>query len=274
MPEGPEVEVVVRTLEHQIKNLCIKDIRIVYENVVQSDSLPVEKIKGQTFLRFDRIGKYLIFTLSDDQLVFHLRMEGKFYIYDELPTDLKHIHVIFTLDNGRKLCYHDTRKFGRMVLYPKEKDLYNLPALQHVGYDFMDARATPDYFYQSIHTSKRSLKAALLDQSIMAGIGNIYADEICFACKLDPRSRCTRISKKDCEAILFHTRRILKGAIRFGGTTIRDYTSSLGVTGRFQLRLKVHTRQGKSCIRCGHVIDKVKVSQRGTYLCRNCQKRK
>lgn len=274
MPEGPEVEVVVRTLRKQIQYQTITDVKIFYPKLIEKTSYPFEKIQGQTLLQFNRIGKYLIFTLNDYQWVCHLRMEGKFYIYKQLPTSLKHIHMILTLCDGRKLCYHDTRKFGRMGLYPIEKNLYDLPPLIQVGYDFTDPKLTSVYLYHALHHSKRSLKAALLDQSIIAGIGNIYADEICFACRLDPRSRCMKISKKDCDNIIYYTRFILKKAIESGGTTIRDYTSSLGVTGRFQLHLKVHGRAGKACLRCGHTIEKIKVAQRGTYLCRHCQKRK
>lgn len=274
MPEGPEVEVVVRTLEKQIKNAKITNVQIRYPKLIEKDSYPFEKIKGQTLLKFDRIGKYLIFTLNSYQWVCHLRMEGKFYIYDQLSSDVKHIHLIFSLDDGRQLCYHDTRKFGRMGLYPIQKDLYELPPLHHVGYDFTNPRLTSVYLYQALHHSKRALKAALLDQSIIAGIGNIYADEICFACQLDPRSRCMKISKKDCDNIIYYTRSILAKAIESGGTTIRDYTSSLGVTGRFQLHLQVHGRAGKACLRCGHTIEKIKVAQRGTYVCHHCQKRK
>ena len=106
----------------------------------------------------------------------------------------------------------------------------------------------------------------------MAGVGNIYADEICFASGLDPRSRACKVSKKDWDKIVYETKRILQGATRFGGTTIRSYTSSLGVTGRFQLYLKVHDQT--QCKVCHHTIKKLIVSQRGTYLCPNCQKRK
>ena len=111
-------------------------------------------------------------------------------------------------------------------------------------------------------------------ERICIRIGNIYADEICFACGLDPRSRSARISKKDCENLAFHTKRIMKGAMKAGGTTIRSYTSSLGVTGLFQLKLKVHAQAGKPCPNCETTIRKITVSQRGTYLCPKCQKRK
>ena len=184
----------------------------------------------------------------------------------------KHIHIVFKLNNGIYMSYHDTRKFGRMYLYPKKEDIHEYPCFKNVGYDYMDERVNGMYFYTCVHSLKRNLKSCLLDQSILAGVGNIYADEICFACGLDPRSRASKLSKRDCENIVFQTKRILQGATRFGGTTIRSYTSSLGVTGRFQLYLNVHDQT--QCKVCHHNIKKLTVSQRGTYLCPNCQKRK
>lgn len=274
MPEGPEVQTVVSILERQLKHSVIQKVEVFYPKILENDNEEGwnRKLKGQSLLEFNRIGKYIILSTEEYDLVMHLRMEGKFYIYEQLPDSLKHIHVIFYLEDGRKVCYHDTRKFGRMNIYDKVEDKSTLPALKNVGYDALDERVTGAYFYQSIHDRKVNLKTCLLDQSIMAGIGNIYADEICFASGLDPRSRSHRISKQDCEQIVYHTKRILNGAIRYGGTTIRSYTSSLGVTGLFQLKLKVHTLE--QCPVCQSKIIKKKVSTRGTYICVKCQKRK
>lgn len=273
MPEAPEVQTVLDTLETQIQNIKIENVYIYYPKIVENvDAVTFKtQLQNQSFRTFQRIGKYLIFGLDTMDLVVHLRMEGKFYLYDSLHTD-KHIHIVFKLSNGKYMSYHDTRKFGRMYIYPKEIDIHTYPCFKNVGYDYLDERVTGAYFYNRIHSLKRNLKSCLLDQSIMAGIGNIYADEICFSVGLDPRSRACKLSKKDCEKIVEETRRILQGATRFGGTTIRSYTSSLGVTGRFQLHLKVHDQT--QCKVCHHPIKKLTVSQRGTYLCPNCQKRK
>ena len=273
MPEAPEVQTVLSTLETQIKDVVINDIFVYYPKII--DNVEVEafkkQLKGQAFRTFSRLGKYLIFGLDDYDLIVHLRMEGKFYLYDKLCED-KHIHLVFQLSNEKYMSYHDTRKFGRMYLYPKKEDIHSYDCFKNVGYDYTDERVNGMYFYNCVHSLKRNLKSCLLDQSIMAGIGNIYADEICFEVGLDPRSRASKLSKKDCERIVFATKRILQGATRFGGTTIRSYTSSLGVTGRFQLHLKVHNQT--QCKVCHQNIKKINVSQRGTYLCPNCQKRK
>ena len=253
MPEAPEVQTVLSTLEAQIKDVSIEDVLIYYPKII--DNVEVETFKnqliGQTFHSFNRL--------------------GKFYLYNMLCEN-KHIHIVFKLNSGTYMSYHDTRKFGKMYLYPKKEDIHAYPCFKNVGYDYMDERVNGMYFYTCVHSLKRNLKSCLLDQSIMAGVGNIYADEICFASGLDPRSRASKLSKKDCEKIVFQTKRILQGATRFGGTTIRSYTSSLGVTGRFQLYLNVHDQT--QCKVCHHAIKKLTVSQRGTYLCPNCQKRK
>lgn len=274
MPEAPEVQTVVSTLEVQIKDRQVIDVKILYDKLIQGDAQRFcEEMKGQHFRTFSRWGKYLIIGLDTLDWIIHLRMEGRFYLYDVLPEDRKHIHAIFYLDDGKHLCYHDTRKFGRMALVEKG-DWKEYPMLKKLGLDYTDEHADGDYLYQKIHHAKRSLKSALLDQSIIAGIGNIYADEICFSCGLDPRSRCTRISKKDCQQIVQQTKQILSQATKDGGTTIRTYTSSLGITGLFQLKLRIHDRKGQACPICGQPVEKMTVAQRGTYVCRHCQKRK
>lgn len=276
MPEAPEVQTVLDTLRLQIQGAEIESVDILYPKIIQNMEAEqfARSLKKQSFRDFFRLGKYLGFGLDDYTLIVHLRMEGKFYIYESLPREHKHIHVIFHLKDGRFLCYHDTRKFGRMALYSKEEDRASLSCFKNVGLDCLDDRVDGAYFYARIHSLKKTIKQALLDQSIMAGVGNIYADEILFASGLDPRSRCYRISKKDCETIVFHTKRILRGAMKSGGTTIRSYTSSLGVTGLFQLQLKVHSRKDQPCPVCGSPIKKIEVGKRGTYLCPKCQRRK
>ena len=275
MPEAPEVQTVISTLEVQIHDLQIEEVQVVYPKIVEHTTPEafIKRLTGQHFRKFLRWGKYLLFVLDDYDLVVHLRMEGKFYLLKQ-PSQDKHGHIRFRLSDGRWMCYHDTRKFGRMQVYTHNNDPFSHPCFEKLGYDVLDPRLDGAYLYQKIHPLKKNLKSCLLDQSIVAGIGNIYADEICFACGLDPRSRSARISKKDCENLAFHTKRIMKGAMKAGGTTIRSYTSSLGVTGLFQLKLKVHAQAGKPCPNCETTIRKIIVSQRGTYLCPKCQKRK
>lgn len=277
MPELPEVETVRRTLEYQLGHPLITKVTLRWDNIVEGrePSDFCASLRSQRICDYERIGKYLIFVLEDYYLVSHLRMEGKYYVQSrEESYDPKHTHVIFDLSDGRQLRYHDTRKFGRMYLYFKHEELCDQPAFAHCGYDIFDERVTAAYLYEQLHHRKIVLKQALLDQSVMAGIGNIYADEICFALSMHPRTKIGHLRKKDYETLLTEARRILKKAINCGGTTIRSYTSSLGVDGRFQLELNVHAKKGEGCPRCGNEILKEVVATRGTYYCPKCQRKK
>lgn len=272
MPELPEVQTVVSTLEAQLQHPVIQNIEILWENIINQ---PIEEFKkmliGETIREYKRLGKYILLQCNHVMLIVHLRMEGKFYILDEsVPID-KHTHVIFYLSDGRQLRYHDVRKFGKMKAEYLRNDM-NYEALKETGKDALDESVTAQYLYEHWHNKSTAIKACLLDQHVICGIGNIYADEICFSSKLHPSTPANQLELDDFETILYHTRRILKGAINAGGTTIRSYTSSLGVTGLFQLQLKVHQHKDDPCPVCGTPILKTKVATRGTYLCPNCQK--
>lgn len=275
MPEAPEVQTVLSTLETQIGQARIVKAELFHDKLADNmDARQFEAaLVNQRIERFFRLGKYLGFETQDYDWIVHLRMEGKFYLFDAYPNPKdKHIHAIFTLSDGRYLCYHDTRKFGRMYLYPKTGSIASLPCFARVGVDFQDA--TGRHLYEKTRGCRRDIKSVLLDQSVIAGIGNIYADEILFAARIDPRSVAGHLNEADCEAIVAQTKRILNGAIKAGGTTIRSYTSSLGVTGRFQLELKAHRREGEECSQCQNPIEKIKWKGRSTYFCPRCQVRK
>lgn len=275
MPELPEVETVLRTLEKQLAHSTIKAVDVRYEKMIFPDVETFKKaLTDESIIAYHRIGKYLIFECKKVYLIAHMRMEGKFYIQSLNDDYDRHVHVFFDLDDGRQLRYHDTRKFGRMYVYDKSISYEKLPVFDHVGMDVFDEKLTWQYLYMQSRKRNITLKQFLLDQKVMAGVGNIYADEICFAAKLHPLSRVNRISKKDMEKILLETRRILQEAIKAGGTTIRSYTSALKVDGRFQLQLKVHEQQNKPCVICGNIIEKIQSKGRGTCFCRTCQKRK
>lgn len=277
MPELPEVETVRRTLELQLQHPIIETAAVFWPRIVDNCSPQAfcDIVKGQKIQDYQRIGKYLIFVLDHHVIVSHLRMEGKYYVQQaHEPYDKKHTHAIFTFTNGLQLRYHDTRKFGRFYLYERKEELTKQKAFRHCGYDVFDERCTPEYLYQQLHPRRITLKQALLDQSVMAGVGNIYADEICFALGYDPEISIQRVHKKDFPALLAQAHRILGGAMKAGGTTIRSYTSSLGVDGRFQLQLKVHARKGQPCVNCGTEIIKKTVATRGTYYCPKCQRKR
>lgn len=268
MPELPEVETVVRTLENKIKGKKISSIDIYWNNIIIGDINDFkERLIGKTFKTFNRVGKYIYFGFDDDlYMISHLRMEGKYYIKDQsLPLE-KHEHVIFHFDDGVDLRYHDTRKFGKMCLRNKE-ELFKLEPLSILGKDANKV----DYNYLKEHFNlHKKIKEVILDQHVIAGIGNIYADEILFKCKIHPERLADTLTDKELNDFVKYAKEILDEAIKAGGTTIRSYTSSLGVTGLFQQELNVHTK--KECPICKAKILTIKVGGRTSYYCPNCQK--
>ena len=272
MPELPEVETVVRTLEDRIRGRIIKEVNVRWPKII--DNVPVrefeEKLAGQKFVNFGRKGKFLLFELTDYMLIAHLRMEGKFYVYLEETEPDKHSHVIFKLDQG-ELHFNDVRKFGRLYLYEKNVEY---TCLDKLGKEPWDEILTAEYLKEYCRGKSTAIKSQLLDQSMIAGIGNIYANEICFDVRINPEHPACYISRDKWNEIIESTRKILAEAIRAGGTTIRSYTSSLGVTGLFQQELFVQSREKEPCKICGQAIEKKFVNGRGTYFCPECQKKK
>ena len=270
MPELPEVETVRRVLKKKIIGKTIKKIDVYYKGIIESNYNDfINNIINQKFIDIDRRGKYLIFELNDYYLVSHLRMEGKFFLKDKSEPVEKHEHVIFYLDDIT-LRYHDTRKFGKMDLVTKDKLFTDTP-LCNIGIDANSDELTVDYLKKKILRNK-PIKSLLLEQDVIAGIGNIYADEILFASRINPETPGSKLNDKDLENIIINSKKILDKSIEFGGTTIRSYTSSLGVIGHNQDNLMVHKREGEECFICKSKIIKTKVGGRGTYYCPKCQK--
>ena len=267
MPELAEVETVKETLKKKILQKRIKNVKILYSKIIENDLDEFKKIIiNNEIMDIKRRGKYLIFELKNHYLISHLRMEGKFFIKDLDEEIQKHEHIIFEFDTF-SLRYHDTRKFGRMIIIPKEGlESY----FKNLG---PDANKCDDssYLYNLIHHKKLPIKTLLLDQSIIAGLGNIYVDEVLFACGINPLRSGEDITLKECTLILNSSKKILNKAIKYKGTTIRSYTSSLGVYGEYQKFLCVHTKDGEKCPKCGETILKTRVGGRGTYYCPKCQ---
>lgn len=276
MPELPEVETVKNTLKKQILHKKIIASKIYWDNIIAYPS-PKEfkrEIKNQNIIDIKRRGKWLMFELNDYYLLSHLRMEGKYFIKNEEDELSKHEHVVFTFENKIKnsheqLRYHDTRKFGKMYLLPKE-EVYKTKPLKDLGLEPWDKALTVDYLKQKF--KNKPIKTELLDQSIIVGIGNIYADEILFLSKINPLENAKTLSDEKLYKIIENTKKVLDEAIKEGGTTIKSYTSSEGVHGRFQNKLLVHTKD--ICPNCQTKIEKITVGGRGTYFCPNCQKEK
>ncbi len=272
MPEIAEVETVRNTLKKRILGKKIKDVNIIYAKIIETDLEEFKNILiGNTFSDIKRIGKYLIFELDKHYLISHLRMEGKYFLKNSEEPITKHEHIIFTFTDNTDLRYHDTRKFGRMALVLKEH-LYDYEGIKKQGIEPIDDKLSKEYLYHKFKKKMLPMKTLLLDQTIISGLGNIYADEVLFESQVNPFKLGKDITLDECERIKQAAKTIITHAIKEGGTTIRSYTSSLGVTGRFQQYLKVHKQEGKECQVCQTIIKKAKINGRSTYYCEKCQK--
>ena len=273
MPEKPEVITVTKKLEKRLLGRKITDCKVYYEPIIDYPSSKefINKVKNQTIRSFSTRGKWIVIELDNDYLLVHLRMEGKFFFRDIGSPLEKHHHVVFTIDNEEELHFQDVRKFGRMKLIPKDK-INEMPPFTELGLEPWDKKLTANYLKEKLQNKKIPIKTALLDQSIVTGIGNIYDDEILFLSKINPMLPANEVKLNDLENIIKNTITTLDKAIAEGGTTIRNYTSEEGVTGMFQNHLYVHTKVGEPCPVCKTTIVKTKVNGRGTYYCPKCQK--
>lgn len=276
MPELPEVTNIIDYLKNheKILNKTINKVDVFYDYTIDGDIKTFkDEITNQKILDITRKGKYIIFHLSNDLvIVSHLRMEGKFFVKNESVIKEKHDLVMFHFTDNTKLVYNDTRRFGRMILSKESAYLKKTP-LSKLGPEPLDDIKIDD-IKDKIVTKNIGIKQLLLDQSIMSGIGNIYADEICFACNLNPRTPGKFLDDNDLNNIIKYSKIILNNAILNGGSTIKTYHISEDKIGSFQSKLKVYGREGKPCFNCGHIIRKIFINGRGTCFCPHCQKDK
>ena len=272
MPEIAEVETVRNVLKEKILNKKIKDVIIYYKKMIQNDEEEFKNVLiNNEFKDILRKGKWLIFELKDHYLLSHLRMEGKYFTKNHNEPHVKHEHVVIVFNDGTDLRYHDTRKFGIMKIVKKE-DLVNTIEIQKQGLEPIDNNINSEYLLDKFKNKNTPIKTVLLDQEIISGLGNIYADEVLFASGINPLRKANTLTKEECDNIISSSKKIILKAIEEKGTTIKSYTSSLGVTGNYQKYLNVHKKEGCSCVRCNNIIKRIKVGGRSTYYCENCQK--
>lgn len=271
MPELPEVESLARGLRRRLLGATIRDAVCHFPPVlIPNPECFVENVRGCRFEQIHRHGKYLFFSLSGRKVMaLHLRMTGQFmFVGSEVPPD-KHTHVELILAGAQsKIVFRDVRKFGRLRLL--EGSIESFLREKRLGADALSIGA--DDLYHRFQATKRGIKATLLDQTNIAGLGNIYTDEILFREGLSPLRRARSLSSEEVASLRRSIRSVLRSAIRGNGTTISDYVDSSGRRGSFQDSLLVYARAGKSCRRCGAMIQRSLVAGRGTYTCPSCQR--
>ncbi|MFT9337894.1 MAG: DNA-formamidopyrimidine glycosylase, partial [Lentilactobacillus hilgardii] len=228
-------------------------------------------LKNQIIEKIDRRGKYLFIRINNGlTIVSHLRMEGKYDVEPEGTPLSKHTHIVFHLTDGRQLRYNDTRKFGRMNLVDTGHEL-TVAGLKTIGPEPTERDLTLDYMRKIFGKSKKLVKPFLLDQSNIAGLGNIYADEVLWLSKINPKQPVNTLSVAELKLLRKSIIDEIKKAIDGHGTTVHSYSNAYGEAGNFQNHLNVYGRQGEPCLRCGTPIEKIKLAQRGTHFCPNCQ---
>lgn len=275
MPELPEVETVRQTLEKLIVGETITEITVGWPKMIKKpDDCDAFKAKaeGQTIHSVRRQGKFLLIDLDEDVLVSHLRMEGKYAVKKAADEIEPHVHARFTFASGQELRYKDVRKFGTMHLFPAGEEAENSP-LNKLGPEPFDCKFTEDYLLKSLNKTSRAVKNALLDQAVVAGLGNIYVDESLFHAKIHPERSGVSITAAEAAAIHKNIVTTLKKALEMGGTSIRSYLNGAGEIGYFQQFLYVYGRVNEECRTCNAVIERSVVGGRGTHTCAVCQPR-
>jgi formamidopyrimidine-DNA glycosylase len=277
MPELPEVESLRRILARSARGRTFVAAKVNeprLRRVVTADF--ANAIANRTIERVGRRAKYLILELSGGAVMLvHLGMSGSLTHrhpgFDAGPFDPRHDHIEFTLDDGSLLVFNDPRRFGLMKLVPRD-ELDSIAELKGLGPEPLGDGFAADYFWRATRGRTASIKNLLMDQRIVAGVGNIYASEILFRAAVRPTRRAGRVTRKEVDLIVAATRDILHEAIGSRGTTFRSYRDSRGQPGRFAERLKVYGREAKPCLICATPIRAIVVGQRSSFYCPRCQR--
>ncbi|MDX5151241.1 MAG: bifunctional DNA-formamidopyrimidine glycosylase/DNA-(apurinic or apyrimidinic site) lyase [Acidiferrobacterales bacterium] len=271
MPELPEVETTRRGIAPLVEGRKITGV-VVREHRLRWPVTRglVEKLIGQKIHRVSRRAKYLLLSLDQGTLIIHLGMSGRLWIVDSSQAAIKHDHVDIALDNGKILRFHDPRRFGAILWTTADPESHKL--LRQLGPEPLGEEFTASYLYQKTRGRKRRIRDVLLDSQVVAGIGNIYANEALYLAGIDPRRAAGRISRPRIERLVSAIVEVLKSAIRAGGTTLRDFRGGDGRPGYFQQTLNVYGRAGQPCPQCGGPVRSEQLGGRSLYFCRHCQK--
>ncbi len=289
MPELPEVEVVKRSLISKTQNLIVKAVKIKDGRLrYKVDRKKIKKIIGLRLKKISRRSKYLLFFFNRDiVMLVHLGMTGKFFFINNKKTkyktsfyydlnedkDKKHDRLIFSLSNNQKLIYNDVRKFGFIKFFEIE-NLDKVSHIKNLGPEPLSAKFNIKYFKNYILKRNRTIKDILMDQKFLSGLGNIYVNEILFCSGIRPTKKVYNLSSNEIKKIIKFTKKIISKAIIFGGSSIKDFSSSSGKKGSFQQYFNVYGRQGKKCLNknCRNDIIKIVLANRASFYCSKCQK--
>lgn len=272
MPELPEVETIRRQLNKEVANLSITDIWTDVPKMVKPDLKEVlPRIRGQKITAVERRAKLLIIRLAGkENLVLHLRLSGQLFLSNPGDPRDPFLHIILKLSNGKELRFNDQRKFGYVSLVESDEDLEKIVT----GYGpepFSDL--TWEKFQSAFSRSNRRVKDLLLDQKVISGVGNIYANEALWSAKIHPSAKASSLSDSRIKSLYAAVLKVLEDGLRLGGATIADekYRNLYGERGKYEQAVRVYQRKGQPCPRCRTTIEYLRVGQRGTFVCPRCQ---
>lgn len=273
MPELPEVETVRRSLEALVVGKTIGNVEVRLPRLIRT---PGDVGRFQTQLAGCRIeaverrGKYLIFRVPPYRLISHLRMEGQYRLHQAGEPEGPHTHIIFHFTDGTELRYRDVRQFGTMDLIAEGDAMPK--GVASLGPEPFADELDGAGLYRRIHRRRAPIKAVLLDQTCLAGLGNIYVDEALFLARIHPEQVAAKVTRRQANELLTAIRGVLRRAIDAGGSSVSTYVDGYGRHGGFQVELNVYAREGEPCRVCQTPIEKTRVGGRGTHYCPLCQR--
>jgi len=268
MPELPEIETIRTSLAVNI-GACVTAVEIRRTDIVKRQDFPPEELNGQPINEISRRGKFLSLLLGKDHfLVVHLGMSGRFYMQSE-EDDIraKHVHFILHLDNGHKLLYQDARRFGGIWLCHDITEIFALMGVEPLSRQF-----TASYLGKIACNRKVAIKTLLLNQRLISGIGNIYADEALFAAGIRGQRAAGSLTPPEIKRLHMAIKKVLRQSIRQRGTTFRDFRDGFNQSGNNQNFLMVYGKTDQACSKCGNIIKKETIGGRSSHFCERCQK--
>ncbi len=268
MPELPEVETTRKGIEPHVCGEVISEIVVRQPKLRWPVSEQLQELIGAEVISVGRRGKYLLLETPNGTCLIHLGMSGSLRITDRSAPPEKHDHVDIIFTNGGVLRFRDPRRFGA-VLWSGCSELH--PLLVKLGPEPLTEAFSGEYLFKKSRKRRINVKAFIMDSHVVVGVGNIYANEALFAAGIDPRCAAGEISGKRYALLVAEIKKVLRQAIKQGGTTLRDFVREDGQTGYFQVELKVYGRSNEACVTCGTMLRQIKQAQRSTWFCPGCQ---
>lgn len=268
MPELPEIETIKRTLMAN-QGAKIDKIKLNREDIIRRRDFPLGQLQNKSIGEIARRGKYLWLVLDrDHNIIIHLGMSGRFYQLDETSAEAaKHVHAEIYLSNGKKLVFEDPRRFGGIYLLNDPREFFG-----RLGAEPLTEEFNPAYLNKITRQRKIAIKSLLLNQNLISGIGNIYADEALFRAGIRPDRAAGSLTAAEIDSLCGAIKQVLNKSIDAQGTTFRDYRNGFNQEGSFQKYLQVYGREKEQCTRCGEIIYKQTIGGRGSHFCVQCQK--